>query len=117
TIASNTAGGPSTFLSTASGGGIAVNSGSGAITIQNSTIVGNTAFGNAAGTGGGGLSRTTTTAGTITIANSVIAGNTNANSPDLLTGATGSTVNVNFSAIGSNLGYTPSGISANNIAA
>ncbi|HEX3150424.1 MAG TPA: choice-of-anchor Q domain-containing protein [Gemmataceae bacterium] len=116
TIAGNTAGVLSGAILTASGGGIAINSGNGPITIQNSTIVGNMAFGNAAGTGGGGLARTTTTAGTITIANSVIAGNSNANAPDLLTAATGSTVNVNFSAIGSNAGFALSGTSANNIA-
>jgi Bacterial Ig-like domain/Calx-beta domain/Right handed beta helix region len=108
TIVGNTA--------TTSGGGIAVTVGSGTTTIQNSTIVGNTANGSTAGTGGGGLARTTTSAGTVTVANSVIAGNTNANGPDILTAATGSTVQINFSAIGSNTGYTPSAISANNIA-
>jgi hypothetical protein len=107
TIVGNTA--------TVSGGGIAVPLGSGTTNIQNSTIFGNTANGSTAGTGGGGLARTTTTAGTIVVTNSVIAGNTNANGPDILTAATGSTVHVNFSAIGSNTGYTPTGTSANNI--
>jgi hypothetical protein len=101
---------------TTSGGAIAVTAGTAPTTIQNSTIVGNTANGSAAGTGGGGLARTTAQAGTITVTDSVIAGNNNANGPDIFTAATGTTANVNFSAIGSNTGYTASATSANNLA-
>ena len=106
TVAGNTA--------TNSGGGIAVTAGSAAINVQNSTIVGNTANATTATTGGGGMGRTTATAGTVTIANSVVAGNTNAgNGPDIKTGATGNTVNVNFSAVGTSTGHTLSGTSGN----
>jgi hypothetical protein len=115
TVTANTAGIPSGTVSTSSGGGVAITGGTGTLRVQNSTIVGNTALGAAANTGGGGIARTTVAAGTITVTNSVIAGNTNANGPDLLTAATGSTVNVNFSAIGAAAGYTPSGTSGNNL--
>ncbi|HVK13319.1 MAG TPA: Calx-beta domain-containing protein [Gemmataceae bacterium] len=112
TLAGNTA--------AVSGGGIGVTAGSGAITVTNATIVGNTANATAANTGGGGIARTQTTAGTLNVQNSIVAGNTAAapaNGPDIVTGATGSTVNVNFSAIGTSTGFTPSGTSGNNIAA
>jgi hypothetical protein len=96
------------------GGAAAITSGSGTFTIQDSTISGNTASATAGGAGGGGIARTTATSNTITIANSVISGNTNANGPDILAVA-GTTTNVNFSAIGSNTGFTLSGTSGNNI--
>src|SRR5262249_6776335 len=63
---------------------------------------------------GGGLARTSTTAGTVTVANSVVSGNSNANGPDILSSST-TTTNVNFSAIGSNTGFTLSGTSGDNL--
>ncbi|HKB05521.1 MAG TPA: Calx-beta domain-containing protein, partial [Gemmataceae bacterium] len=98
-----------------SGGGIAVTSGSGSVTVQNSTVAGNTANGTAANTGGGGLARVSGTAGTVTVVNSVVSGNTNANAADILSSSV-TTTNVNFSAVGSTTGYTPSGTSGNNLA-
>jgi hypothetical protein len=112
TLFGNTAG------TSGSGGGIAVTAGTGTITVQNSTIAGNSAGSSAANTGGGGIARTPTTIGTLAIQNSVVAGNTAAapaNGPDVVTGASGSTVNINFSAVGTNTGYAASGTSANNV--
>src|SRR5262249_4533883 len=97
-----------------SGGAIAQTSGSGSIRVENSTISGNTAKGTATNTGGGGLARTSTTAGTVTVANSVVSGNSNANGPDILSSST-TTTNVNFSAVGSNTGFTLSGTSGANL--
>jgi len=99
-----------------SGGAIAQVSGAGSVSVVNSTIAGNTANATAANTGGGGIARTSTTAGTVTVANTVVSGNTSANAPDIVTGASGTTVNVNFSAVGSPVGFTPSGSSGNNLA-
>jgi Calx-beta domain/Bacterial Ig-like domain len=111
TIAGNTA--------TTSGGGISLvtTTSAGNITLQGSTVTGNTANGATSGIGGGGIARLSTTAGTITIANSVVSGNANTNGPDILTAASGTTVNANFSAIGSNTGFTFSGTSSSNLAA
>ena len=53
--------------------------------------------------------------GTIRIINSVVAGNANGNGADVLTLATGTTVDVKFSAIGSPAGFTPSPASLNNL--
>src|SRR5205814_1702911 len=99
-----------------SGGAIAVTGGTGTINIQDSTFAGNTANGSLSGTGGGGIARTTTSTGTLNIVNSVVSGNSNINGPDILTAATGSTVNVNFSAVGDGTGFSMSGSSGNNIA-
>jgi parallel beta-helix repeat protein len=95
-----------------SGGGIVLINFNGTLLVQNSTITGNTANSVLAGQGGGGIARTSGT-GTITLANTVVSGNASSNAPDLL--STG-TVNVNFSAIGSAAGFTPSGSSGNNLA-
>src|SRR5207302_9464596 len=70
----------------------------------------------AANAGGGGIGRTSTGVATVTIQNSVVAGNTNTVGPDIVTGASGSTVNVTNSAIGSNTGFTY-GTNTANIAA
>src|SRR5207237_3856260 len=74
---------------------------SGTLDIQNSTITGNSA---SAGSGGG-IARGSGT-GTITINSSIVSGNTNTAAPDIFSAGT---VNVNFSAIGSNTGFTLSG--------
>ncbi|HVK10336.1 MAG TPA: right-handed parallel beta-helix repeat-containing protein, partial [Gemmataceae bacterium] len=101
---------------TQSGGAISVGS-TGAVGVFGATITGNAANGTAAGQGGGGIARTTTAAGTVTIANSVVSGNTATTAgPDILTGATGTTLNVNFSAVGAAGGHTLSGTSGNNLA-
>jgi predicted outer membrane repeat protein len=107
TFANNTA--------AASGGGVALVSGSGAITVQDSTISNNTASGSTAGTGGGGIARTSTTSGTITVANSIVSGDQSTNAPDILAAA-GTTTNVNFSAVGSATGFALSVSSGNNLA-
>jgi subtilisin-like proprotein convertase family protein len=99
-----------------SGGGIAVTAGGAPTTVVNSTIVGNRANATAATAGGGGIARTSTTDGTLDIQNSVVAGNlaaAPANGPDVLTGATGSTVNAANSAIGTSTGYTLTGNTSN----
>ncbi|HKB01475.1 MAG TPA: proprotein convertase P-domain-containing protein, partial [Gemmataceae bacterium] len=98
-----------------SGGAAVVTTGSGSIVVQGSTVVNNTSNASAANTGGGGVARISTTPGSITVVNSVVSGNINANGPDILS-VTGTTVNANFSAIGSNTGFTLSGTSGNNLA-
>lgn len=110
TIANNTA--------TLSGGGIHHTSGAGNLEVFGSTIVGNSAVQTGTNLGGGGIARTTTAGGSLTIRNSVVAGNTNPSgtSPDIVTGASGTTLNVNYSAIGDTTGLTLSGTSGNNIA-
>jgi predicted outer membrane repeat protein len=124
-----------------SGGGLAfVNYGLPAITIENSTISGNTSTGpgggiyhvdlveplgpkgsneltithstltlNAATSAGGGIFSSSTLAPTLR--NTIVSGNLNGNSPDIFA----SSVNANFSAIGSPAGWTPSGSSGNNL--
>jgi parallel beta-helix repeat protein len=103
TIAGNTAG--------VNGGGIGLRTVTGTLSIQNSTITANTA-GTTTGTGGGGIAQVTGTAAIITIINSIVSGNTNSVAPDI---ASTGTVNVNFSAVGSATGFTPSGSSGNNL--
>jgi parallel beta-helix repeat protein len=89
-----------------SGGGLAgAMAGFGSLTIRHSTITGNTAN---SGNGGGiflepGLQTT--------LRNTIVSGNTNAIHPDISAG----TINVNFCAIGSAFGWTPSGTSGNNL--
>src|SRR5262249_1882809 len=102
TIANNSA--------ASSGGGVLLNTFTGTLLVQNSTISGNTANNAAAGQGGGGIARVSG-AGTITVVNSVVSGNTNVNGPDVL--STG-TVNANCSAVGSATGFTLTG--GNNVA-
>jgi hypothetical protein len=99
-----------------SGGGAIITGGNGSITLQNSTITGNSATGTSAGTGGGGIARTSIAGGSINLVNSIVAGNTNTPAPDIMfpTGLN-TTVNANFSAIGSAGGFTLSGSSANNL--
>ncbi len=82
------------------GGGIAT----GGVSVRNSTITNNKA-----NSGGGGVARTFGN-GSIAIDSSIVSGNT-APSPDI---SSGGTVNVNFSAIGSNTGFTLTG--SNNLA-
>jgi hypothetical protein len=103
TIANNTTG--------ASAGGIAIVNSNSTLLLQNSTVTANTALGAGGGTGGG-ICQGGATA-TISLFNSIVAGNTNAGAPDI--GSPGSTVNVNYSAIGSALGYAPSASSGNNL--
>jgi parallel beta-helix repeat protein len=99
TIAGNT--------SASSGGGIQLTSFAGTLTVQNSTITGNSATGQ-----GGGIA-SYLGGGTITVVSSVVSGNDNTSGPDIFSSGT---VNVNFSAIGSATGFTPSGSSGNNLA-
>jgi predicted outer membrane repeat protein len=119
TVTGNTAGALPNPDPLASGGGIGLGqtpfaTAASSVRVQNSTIVGNTARGTAAGAGGGGIARTAGVPGAVAIANSIVSGNTNVNGPDVLTGAT-TTVDVNFSAIGSPAGFTPSAASGNNL--
>jgi parallel beta-helix repeat protein len=101
TISGNSAG--------ANGGGIDLNTVVGTLLIQNSTITGNTAGGTI---GGGGISQSYATSATISVVSSIVSGNANAVAPDILSGGT---VNVNFSAVGSATGFTPSATSGNNL--
>ena len=100
TISGNTAG--------FEGGGIAVFFGPDSLTITHSTITLNTANGTA-GTAGGGISLDPTIQPVLR--NTIVSGNLNATSPDISAGQ----VDVNFSAIGSAMGWTPSGTSGNNL--
>jgi hypothetical protein len=97
TISGNTAG--------FEGGGINVFSGPDSLTITHSTITLNAANGSA----GGGISLNP--AVQAVLRNTIVSGNLNANSPDISAGQ----VDVNFSAIGSAMGWTPSGTSGNNL--
>jgi Calx-beta domain/Bacterial Ig-like domain len=106
TIANNT--------TTGLGGGILMTDANGTLSLQDSTVSGNSAdsFGTSERgypLGGGGIKRLGYS-GDISLANSVVAGNTNADSPDI--GSRG-LVSVNFSAVGSTAGFTVTG--ANNI--
>ncbi len=102
TITGNTSG--------SSGGGVMLRfSYSRSLTVQNCTITGNSAANANSGEGGGGIERSTGDA-VINITSSVVSGNTNTNGPDILSKGT---VNVNFSAVGSNTGFTLTG--ANNL--
>ena len=93
-----------------SGGAVVVNGGSGALFIENSTVFGNSASGTAAGTGGGGLARiNTTTNSSINVTNSVVSSDTNTNGPDIFRASGATTVNVNFSAVGSATGFVLTG--------
>ena len=105
----------STNDAVSSGGGIAQGSGSGSMTVQDSTITANSAHGTIAGTGGGGIARLSTLAGNINVQNSIVSGNSNANAPDIFRATVATTVNVNFSAVGSNTGFAFSGTSGNNL--
>jgi hypothetical protein len=106
TISGNTAGDD--------GGAFARTGNTGTLTIRHSTITGNTASATAAGSGGGGLFIINTFTGVTTLRNSIVSGNTNVNAPDILSPGA-SAVNVNFCAVGSALGWTPSGTSGNNL--
>jgi hypothetical protein len=96
------------------GGGIAMGSASGTLNITHSTIAVNFAFGTAAGRGGGGIFTPASATFTPTLRNTIVAGNINANAPDILAVGAG-TVNVNYSAVGSPTGWTPSATSGNNL--
>ncbi|CAN5411665.1 hypothetical protein BH11PLA2_BH11PLA2_41560 [soil metagenome] len=88
-----------------SGGGLSLQTFTGeSVTVQNSTIVNNTA---AIGVGGGIL----VDYATLVLTSSIVSGNSNTNAPDVFSY---STVNANFSAIGSSSGVIVSGV--NNLA-
>jgi Right handed beta helix region len=89
------------------GGGVYLHSNATSLLVQNSTITANSAISN---NGGGGIGRFGGNA-TVTIESCAVSGNSNTGGPDIF--STG-TVNVNFSAIGSNTGFTLTG--ANNLA-
>src|SRR5262249_8270104 len=91
TISGNTAG--------AQGGGIATASSFGTLTVQNSTITGNSAV------TGGGVARSLGT-GAFAIESTIVSGNSAAVAPDI---SSAGTVSVNHSAIGSGTGFVPSG--------
>lgn len=95
TISGNTA---------ATGGGIAWITSGNNNTINNSTITGNTATG---GKGGGAY----VFAGTTNFTSTIVSGNNGGSGPDIFSIGT---TNVNFSAVGSNTGFTLTG--ANNLA-
>jgi len=93
------------------GGGVTLNSvTSGQLLVQNSTITANTSNG---GLGGGGIAQSSGTSAVITVVSSIVSGNNNGSAPDILSGGT---VNLNFSAVGSPTGFTPSATSGNNLA-
>jgi hypothetical protein len=96
------------------GGGIALSTATGTLTITHSTIAVNIANGTAAGRGGGGLFIPVSATFTPTLRNTIVDGNTNANGPDILAPGPGG-VNVNYSAIGSHTGWTPSATSGDNL--
>ncbi|HEY7116327.1 MAG TPA: choice-of-anchor Q domain-containing protein [Tepidisphaeraceae bacterium] len=100
------------------GGGLGGASGSGDITVQNSTIAGNTASGTSTLMGGGGIGRTSILNNSLTLVNTIVSGNTNpgGGAPDIRTDAF-TTTHVNFSAIGSNSGFTGASGSGNNLPA
>ena len=106
TISNNSAAG--------SGGGIETDGGS--MTLQNCTVASNYSDATVTGTGGGGIARISSDPGSISLVSTIVSGNTNANAPDILRTSANTTVNANFSAIGSNVGFTLSGTSANNLA-
>lgn len=87
------------------GGGIALISSAKTLSVRHTTITGNYAVGG----NGGGIRRVSGTA-TIDVFSSAITGNTGATSADI---SSGGTVNVNYSAIFSNAGFTLTG--ANNL--
>jgi hypothetical protein len=93
TVSANTSG--------SSGGGIVLPGFNGTLVVQNCTITGNSAK---AGSGGG-IARTGG-GGTISVESSIVSGNVNAATPDIFSGGT---VNVNFSAVGSNTGFALTG--------
>lgn len=100
--------------SAVSGGAIALTSGAGSLLVQNCTITQNTASGTSATTGGGGIFRTSILNNSITLVNSIVSGNTNSGAPDIRTDSF-TTAHVNYSAIGSNAGFTEAAGSGNNI--
>ena len=101
--------------SAVSGGGIALQSGAGSLLVQNSTITLNSASGTSTTTGGGGIFRNSILNNTITLANSVVSGNINSGAPDIRTDGFTKT-QANYSAIGSGTGFTLVAASGNNLA-
>ena len=99
TISGNTA--------SSEGGGIDSVGALTALTITHSTVTLNAANGSA----GGGIFREPALQPGLTLRNTIVSGNLNANSPDIGAGQ----VDVNFSAVGSPQGWTPSGTSGNNL--
>jgi hypothetical protein len=96
------------------GGGIAVGSAGGTLNITHSTIAVNFAFGTTAGSGGGGIFSPVSATFTPTLRHTIVDGNINANAPDILAVGPG-VVSVNYSAVGSPTGWTPSPTSGNNL--
>jgi hypothetical protein len=103
--------------SATAGGAIMSRFGGGSVDIQNTTITGNTATGISATEGGGGIAfRPGSFPETINITNSIISGNSNPKAPDIFAPEVSyTTLNVNFSAIGSSAGFTMSSTSGNNV--
>jgi predicted outer membrane repeat protein len=101
TISGNTAAGD--------GGGVLSFGPQNALTITHSTITLNAANGSA----GGGISTGGASQPAFILRNAIVSGNLNANSPDIR--AINAPVDANFSAIGSAMGWTPSGTSGNNL--
>jgi CSLREA domain-containing protein len=91
-------------ITNTSGGGAGISFASfvGTASIKNSTIVGNSTAGGtgSAGTGGGGINRTTTTAFTLAIQSSIVAGNTSANSTQISLAGTLNTLTTPNSVVG-----------------
>ncbi len=103
-----------------SGGGLFINNQNGTALIQNSTITGNTATATSTNTGigGGGISINPTTTGAnpvLSLVSTIVSGNAAANGFSDIAADPGTTVNVNFSAIGDPDGFTPSATSGNNL--
>jgi fibronectin-binding autotransporter adhesin len=88
-------------MAATNGGGIHLRAFLGDLTVVNTTITANIATSGV----GGGIARIMGT-GTITVASSIVSGNTNAAAPDI---SSSGTVNENYSAVGANLGFTPTG--------
>ncbi len=105
TISGNTAAGP--------GGGLVVRELENSFAVRNSTITNNVA-----GTRGGGIAvlEPSGVAAVMFLRNSIVSGNTESGfAPDDLYVSPTVSAHINFSALGSNTGFTPSGISSNNL--
>jgi parallel beta-helix repeat protein len=107
TISGNTA--------ASSGGGILLTAAVDTVTLEDSTVTNNSAGGTVTGTnatGGGGVANRSIGA-TVNVTNSIVSGNSNPLTPDILT--IGGTTNAQYSAIGSNSGFTLSAASNHNV--
>ncbi|MBX7105802.1 MAG: hypothetical protein K1X57_17090, partial [Gemmataceae bacterium] len=87
----------------AGGGGVILKNFSGNFTVENSTITGNSTING----GGGGILRTGSFTGTMSLSSTIVSGNTGpSTAPDI---GSNTAVNVNWSAIGSTVGFTLTG--------